>query len=729
MSNPPNKTSLPTEDQILEIINKGERPISRRELARHFKLTTSNRRALGALLEKLATGGKIHRGRGKNYFSLDHLPRVSVLEVTGLDDGGEPILKLVDKRFGKTNKKIYVNNHSPSSPAPGIGDRLLAKLELNKHGISASVIKVLENRPNIFIGVLNSQSDCGFVNPSDRRLKASFIINNREINGASDGDLVRCETVPGYEMGHPHARILKSYGNSKSATAIIPAIIAKHEIPYRFHKAELLKAKQTQATSMKSRVDLRHLPLVTIDDETARDFDDAVWAQRTQSDDGWHILIAIADVSSYVTPGDPLDKVARNRGNSVYFPNTVIPMLPENLSNGWCSLIPHEDRPCLAVDIWIDDQGNKQQHKFSRCMIKSAARLTYSEVQNIHNGTSEADKKISPKVIENLFGAFFSLNHNKKNRGAIDFDRPEHRVSLSKDGSIIGIEKRSRLDSHRLIEEFMILANVCAAETLEELKIPCMYRVHEDPAPDRVIALRTYLKFLKINLGGGQAVKPRNFANLLEKIKDRPDFLGIQDAILRCQSQALYSPNNVGHFGLALRRYAHFTSPIRRYSDLLIHRALISGLKLGAGGLKPDDAKDFVKIGEHISKTERRAMAAERDAFDRLAACYFYDQEGRIFDAHITGVERFGIFAEIYGVGVSGFMPISLLGDRYYRFDSDRRALSADGTSKKYCLGDFIKVRLKEVNRATGGLLIEPAKQNNKKKKRNSNNRRKIRNN
>ncbi|MEE2654314.1 MAG: ribonuclease R [Pseudomonadota bacterium] len=713
------RNSLPTEKQLIEFIKKGKRPISRRELVKHFKLTTSNRRALGVLLENLVNDGKIHRGRGKNYFSPDHVPSVSILQVTGLDDGGEPILKLADKRFEKSKKKIYVNNRSLSGPAPGVGDRVLAKLEPNKHGFSARVIKVLESSPNNFIGVFNSQSDCGLVDPSDRRLKATFIINNKEINGASDGDLVQCETVPGYEIGHPHARILKSFGNSKLATAIIPAIIAKHEIPYRFNKVELVKAKQSGATSMKNRVDLRHIPFVTVDDETARDFDDAVWAQRTPNDNGWHILIAIADVSSYVTPGDPLDKVARDRGNSVYFPNTVIPMLPEDLSNGWCSLVPNEDRPCLAVDILIDDQGNKQKHKFIRCMIRSAARLTYSEVQDIHNRTLEPNNNISNELIENLFGAFFSLNQNKNNRGTINFDRPEHQISLSKAGSVLGIGERHRLDSHRLIEEFMVLANVCAAETLEKFKTPCMYRDHEEPTPERVVALRKYLKFLKIKLGGGQTVKPRDFSILIEKIKNRPDFLGIQDAILRCQSQAFYSPNNFGHFGLALRRYAHFTSPIRRYSDLLVHRALITALNLGTGGLEADDIDDFDKIGEHISMTERRAIAAERDAFDRLVASYLYDQEGSLFDAHIMGVERFGLFAEIVGIGVSGFMPISLLKDGYYQFDSDRRTLFTEGTRKKYCLGDSIKVRLKEVNIATGRLLLEPVKQyrNNKKRK------------
>jgi ribonuclease R len=351
-------------------------------------------------------------------------------------------------------------------------------------------------------------------------------------------------------------------------------------------------------------------------------------------------------------------------------------------------------------------------------MMRSAARLTYNQVQNLRNDIIEEDTPSVPaNLITNLYGAFDALNDARHARGVIDLDLPERKIRVEQDGTISGVDVRIRLDSHRLIEEFMILANVCAAETLEATKMPCMYRTHDDPAPDRVVALRKFLKTIGLDLGGGQAVRPRHFAHLLQKAKVRPDFMGIQDAILRCQSQAVYSPNNAGHFGLALRRYAHFTSPIRRYSDLLVHRALILGLNLGDGGLVNEDADDFPGIGEHISTTERRAMAAERDAFDRLATIYLSERVGAEFNARITGVERFGLFAELLDIGASGLIPVSTLEGGYYRFDEDRRGLFIDGSNTGYKLGQFLKVRLKEANIATGGLLIEPAEQKTKKNK------------
>ena len=718
MADPKTSGSLPTEKALVELINKSGKALGRRALARSFKLATSERRALGSMLETLAEAGKIRRGRNRRYMATDHLPSVSVLEVSGLDDDGDLILRPTDQRFEKAPPQIRVNTRGLKGPAPGIGDKVLARLEQKRGGYLAHIIKRLEQRPSNIIGIFRQHPDSGIVEPADRRLKTNFMVNSRETGGAEDGELVECETAPGREHGLPLARVIAKFGDSSNPSSIVPALIAKHELPKTFPAPAIQQAKQAGAASMDGREDLREVPLVTIDDETAQDFDDAVWAERNDDDDGWHLMVAIADVASYVHPDDALDKVAQERGNSVYFPTTVIPMLPEELSNGWCSLVPNEDRPCLTVDIWIDDKGQKSRHEFRRAMMRSAARLTYNQVQNLRNDIIEEDTPSVPaNLITNLYGAFDVLNDARHARGVIDLDLPERKIRVEQDGTISGVDVRIRLDSHRLIEEFMILANVCAAETLEATKMPCMYRTHDDPAPDRVVALRKFLKTIGLDLGGGQAVRPRHFAHLLKKAMGRPDFMGIQDAILRCQSQAVYSSNNAGHFGLALRRYAHFTSPIRRYSDLLVHRALILGLNLGDGGLVNEDADDFPGIGGHISTTERRAMAAERDAFDRLATIYLSERVGAEFNARITGVERFGLFAELLDIGASGLIPVSTLEGGYYRFDEDRRGLFIDGSNTGYKLGQFLKVRLKEANIATGGLLIEPAEQKTEKNK------------
>ena len=708
--------SLPTEEALIEYISKSGKSLSRRELARNYKLATSDRRALGALLEALSDAGKIRRGRGKRYMANTHLPSVSVLEVSGIDEDGDIVLRPTDQRFEKAPPQIRINMRGFKGPAPGIGNRVLARLEKKQGGYLAHIIKQLEQRPSNIIGIFRRHPDSGIVEPADRRLKTNYMINNRDTGGAENGELVECETIPGREYGLPLARIIERFGNSEDPSSIVPALIAKHEIPKTFSAAALRQAEQSGAASLEGRDDLRDIPLVTIDDETARDFDDAVWAERNETDDGWHLIVAIADVAAYVRPEDALDKVAQERGNSVYFPTTVIPMLPEQLSNGWCSLLPDEDRPCLAVDIWIDDKGQKTRHQFRRGMMRSAARLTYNLVQNMRDGmVKDSPPAVPLNIISGLFGAFEALNQARNARGVIDLDLPERKIAIDEHGTISGVDIRVRLDSHRLIEEFMILANVCAAETLESLNMPCMYRVHDDPAADRVAALRKYLKTVGLDLGGGQAVRPRHFASLLRSAKGRADFMGIQDAILRSQAQAVYSPSNVGHFGLALRRYAHFTSPIRRYADLLVHRALIKGLHLGDDGLDIEDADDFPRIGEHISMTERRAMSAERDAFDRLATIYLSDQVGAEFNARITGVERFGLFAELVDIGASGLIPVSTLEGGYFRLDSDRRGLFIDGSKTGYQLGQFIKVRLKEANIATGGLVIEPAEQLSKK--------------
>ena len=459
------------------------------------------------------------------------------------------------------------------------------------------------------------------------------------------------------------------------------------------------------------RTDLRDVPLVTIDGPDARDFDDAVWAEADpdpKNPGGWHILVAIADVAWYVRPDSALDRAAYERGNSAYFPDRVVPMLPEALSNGWCSLKPNENRPCLAAELWIDADGNARRHRFSRGLMRSAARLTYEQAQAAHDG--KPDDMTGPlvePVIGPLYGAFTALLAVREGRGTLDLDLPDRQVVLDKSGAVAAIEPRARLDSHRLIEEFMIAANVAAAEQIEALRQPCMYRVHDQPDPVKIEALRQILDSLGLRLARGQVIRPHYLTRLLRQVKDVPARHMVNELILRAQSQAIYTPDNIGHFGLALTRYAHFTSPIRRYADLLVHRALIRGLKLGEGGLPDEAGPRFAEFGTHVSTTERRAAAAERDAVDRFTAAFLQDRVGAVFAAVIGGVTRFGLFVSLDETGADGLVPMSLLPDDYYDHVEAEHCLVGRRWGRTYRLGERVSARLLEAEPLTGGLVLE----------------------
>jgi ribonuclease R len=418
-------------------------------------------------------------------------------------------------------------------------------------------------------------------------------------------------------------------------------------------------------------------------------------------------LVAIADVAWYVRPGDPLDKEARERGNSVYFPDRVVPMLPEALSNGWCSLVPGEDRPCLAAHLQIDADGNLLGHRFERGMMRSAARLTYTQVQEAREGRPDnATGPLRETVIDPLYGAYEALARARAGRGVLELNLPERRVVIGEDGAVVRVETRERFDSHKLIEEFMICANVAAAEKLEDRKRPCVYRVHDQPSREKLEALRQFLDTLGIKFPRGQVVRAKDINRILAKAEGRSDARMINEVVLRSQAQAIYDPENIGHFGLALRRYCHFTSPIRRYADLLIHRALIEGLGLGAGGLG-GDIPDLAGVSEHISATERRAATAERDAIDRFTAGYLAEKVGAVFAGRINGVTRFGLFVTLDESGGDGLVPMSSLPDDYYVHDEKNHRLVGRSTGRTFHLGDAVEVRLAEANPITGGLILE----------------------
>ncbi|MPY70789.1 MAG: ribonuclease R [Alphaproteobacteria bacterium] len=703
---------FPSRDDVAAFIRGRNGEVNKREIAHAFKLGPGDRHALNRLLDALAEDGVIAPQAGRDKRGGGALPAVGVVEVVRIDEDGEAIAFPAAWRGKGPAPHIRIAADRRGGLAPGIGERVLARLEQDGAGYVARVMKRIEARPRSVIGVFRAEKSGGWLEPTDKRLKTNFPIAAGDTGDAAEGELVLCETRPPSRGGGPAAAVVREViGHIDAPRAASLIAIHTHGIPTDFTDEAVAQAESAEPAPMGARLDLRDVPLVTIDGADARDFDDAVWAapdDDPENPGGWHLRVAIADVAWYVRPGDALDRCAYERGNSVYFPDRVVPMLPEALSNGLCSLRPDEERACLAVDIRIDAEGRKRRHVFHRAMMRSAVRLTYEAVQAARDAGGKPADALPDGLMDALYGAYAALHIQREQRGTVDLDLPERRAVMTEDGRIERIEARPRYDSHRLIEEFMICANVCAAETLESLRQPCMYRVHDEPAPDRLVALRRFLETLGYNLGGGQAVRPRHFAQLLKKVAGTPRAHAVNDAVLRSQAQAVYSPDNLGHFGLALRRYAHFTSPIRRYSDLLVHRALITGLKLGAGGLERNAAERFTEAGEHISGTERRAMMAERDTMDRLVAAWMEQHIGAEFSGRISGVERFGIFVRLDETGADGLLPASALGPERLRFDRARNMLSGRGAT--YRLGDAIRVRLAEAAPVTGGLLFAPAR-------------------
>jgi ribonuclease R len=509
-------------------------------------------------------------------------------------------------------------------------------------------------------------------------------------------------------MGLRSARVLERLGSMTDPRSVSLVSIHANDIPDVFPPEAIAQADAAMAAPLEGRVDLRKVPLVTIDGEDARDFDDAVWAEPDGK--GWHAIVAIADVAWYVRPGDALDVEALKRGNSVYFPDRVVPMLPEPLSNGWCSLKPNEDRPCVAVHMWLDAEGNRLRYRFERALMRSAARLTYTQVQRAFDGApDDLTRSLLDPVLRPLLGAWRALLAARQRRGVLELDIAERQVILGPDGRIARITTRARYDSHRLIEDFMIAANVAAAEQIEAVRQPCMYRVHDLPSPERLDALREVLDALGLHLPKGGRIVPAMFNQVLKKAAEMNEARMVNEMILRTQAQAAYSPNNLGHFGLALARYAHFTSPIRRYADLLVHRAIVAGLKLGDGGLPPIEPDEFVAIGEAISNTERRAATAERDALDRFTVLFMADRVGATFEGTISGVARFGLFVKLDETGADGLLPASALPSDFYQHDEHKQSLTGRRSRHTYTLGDRIDVQLAEADTVTGSLVFRAA--------------------
>jgi ribonuclease R len=707
---------FPTRDQILAYLKEHPGAAGRREITRAFGVEGADRMKLRRLLNELERDGTLQRakrGRAPHDRARPRaLPEVVVLDVTDTDLDGEVLARPVAWDGAAPPPTIYLGPGRAGTPAVGVGDRVLARLKRSgPDEYVATPIRSLPRTAERMVGVFERRGDAGRIKPTDRRQRDELEVPRGDEGGARHGDLVLAELVPSARLGLRQARVVERLGVLGEPRSISLIAIHGHDIPVAFDPAALALASAAKPVSLDSRTDLRAVPLVTIDGADARDFDDAVFAEPDDdpaNPDGWHLTVAIADVAHYVKPGDALDQAAHERGNSVYFPDRVVPMLPEQLSNDLCSLRPHEDRACLAVHMWIDRDGNKLSHRFVRGLMRSAARLTYEQAQRAYERGAAADlPEPARRTIAPLYGAFRALARAREARGTLDLDLVERQVIVDAAGAVSAIVPRPRLDSHRLIEEFMILANVCAAETLEAAGQPCMYRIHDAPSTEKLEALRGFLDGLNIRFPKGQVVKPRNFMAILKRVADTPHQVLVNEVVLRSQAQAAYSPHNIGHFGLALRRYAHFTSPIRRYADLLVHRGLIKALGLGPDGL-PDGLKAaaFETIGDAISATERRAAQAEREVVDRYTAAYLAAHVGASFAGRISGVTRFGLFVKLSETGADGLVPMRALPTDYYHHDERHHRLVGKRTRRTFTLGDPVEVRLAEADVVTGGLIM-----------------------
>ena len=731
---------LPSIAQLQVFLGGARAKVGRNEIARHFGLTSEQRPALRALLASMQEAGIAApagtrrpadpegrpvgrpegkptprrdtrpgarpegRPEGRHEGRHEALPDMLPVEVFGTDADGEPLARPLNWQGEGRPPLIYMRPEAAGQPALAPGERVLARLKPlgggKYEGRSFKRLGGPQDAPARILGIVQN----GQIVPTDKKQKGHWHMVGSE---AREGDIVLAEPAPqgaGRHFGPKPARVTEVLGRMGEAKSVSLICIHAHGIPTEFPAEAVAQAEAARGTALGKRTDLRATPLVTIDGEDARDFDDAVFAEADGS--GWRIIVAIADVAHYVRPGTALDLEARRRGNSVYFPDRVVPMLPEALSNGWCSLRPKEDRGCLFVEMRFTADGEKIGHRFGRGLMRSVARLTYEELQ------AARDEAREPQDLEaghtaRLYGAFEALLGARTRRGTLELDIPERRVVLSPEGEVLGVAPRPRLDSHKLIEEFMVAANVCAAEELERLVQPTMYRIHDRPSDQKLEGLRQFLQQFAINMPPGNQLHPRNFSHVLAMVKGAPHERLVNETVLRSQSQAAYAPDNIGHFGLALARYAHFTSPIRRYADLMIHRALIRGLKLGADGLTEAEATEMPAIADAITGTERRAAAAERDAVDRYLAAFMSSRVGETFSARISGVTRFGMFVAVDETGAQGMVPFSAMPEDRWEEDPATQSLVGRRTGLRFTLGDAVEVALREANAMTGAMQFQ----------------------
>lgn len=711
MSKPPKRPQgMPTREQVLDFIQASDTPAGKREIAKAFGLKGQEKIRLKALLKDMAEEGLID-GKKSAYHRMGGLPRVTVLRVVAIEDGeaiAEP--DTWDPEAPGRPPRLTVREPKPRGgrrpPALKRGDRILARTEESAAGWIAHPMKKLPARSEGLMGIVEiDRAGRAWLAPVDKRVRQAAPI--ADLGAAEAGQLVIAERIGRSERSG--VKVIEVVGDPLAPRAFSLIAIARHGIPHIFPEEVLDEAARAARLrlSEKTREDLRHLPIIAIDPADARDHDDAIWAEP-DGEGGFRAIIAIADVSFYVRPGSALDREARKRGNSVYFPDRVVPMLPEVLSADVCSLKEGEDRAAMACHLHINAEGKVTQFRFTRALVRIAQNLAYEQAQAL------IDAGEAPAHLANLWDAWRALAAARAARDPLELELPERRVVLDEEGRIAAIAIRERLDAHRVVEDFMIAANVAAAKALEVRAAPVVYRIHEPPSREKLIALRDYLATMGKKLALGQVVTPGLFNRMLRDIGDEAERALVMEAVLRSQTQAYYGPVNAGHFGLSLGSYAHFTSPIRRYADLLVHRALVDayGLEQPAPpgglptttGLSERDRASLSQVSEAISQTERRAMEAERETIDRYVAAWLSGRVGEVFETRITGVQAFGFFATIIGLGGDGLVPISTLGSEYFRHEEAAQALVGSESGTTYAVGDSLRLRLAEANPLTGAL-------------------------
>jgi len=712
---------FPGRDAIVAFIRANPGKIGTREIAREFGLKNADRVELKRILRELADEGAIAK-RGRKIDEPTALPPTVIADITGRDTDGELLATPTewDTEEGGPAPKIRI--HVPRRPQPGtaagVGDRALMRIEKLDEGDGAlyrgRVIKVIDHARTRLLGIFRKAPDGGgrLVPVDKKQAGRELNIAPPDTGGAEDGDLVSVDLVRTRGYGLASGKVKERLGSLSSEKAISLIAIHAHEIPQAFSPGALREAEQAQPASLKGREDWRDLPLVTIDPPDAKDHDDAVHA--APDDDptnkgGYIVHVAIADVAFYVRPGSALDRDALTRGNSVYFPDRVVPMLPERISNDLCSLVPGQPRGALAVRMVIGHDGRKRSHSFHRVLMRSAAKLNYAQAQAAIDGRpDDTTGPLLEPILKPLYAAYALVKLARDERDPLDLDLPERKILLKPDGSVDRVIVPERLDAHRLIEEFMILANVAAAEMLEKKALPLIYRVHDEPSQEKVHNLQEFLKTLDLPFAKSGALRPSLFNRVLGQVRGEDYEPLVNEVVLRSQAQAEYSAENYGHFGLNLRRYAHFTSPIRRYADLIVHRALIRALGLGEGALpETETLESLSEVAAQISVTERRAMKAERETADRLIAHFLADRIGATFQGRISGVTRAGLFVKLSDTGADGLIPIRTLGTEYYNYDETRHALVGSRSGAMHRLGDVVDVRLVEAAPVAGALRFE----------------------
>lgn len=705
--------NIPTKPEILEWISENPTLTAKRDIAKAFGIKGAARIDLKRVLKELEAEGHLEK-RKRSYQDPDRLPPVAVLQILGPDADGDLYAKPMEWQ-GEGVEPIVLMILRASDPALGEGDRILARLSVvtgEPHHYEARMIRRIGSNPSRVLGVFRRTSDGGRIVPIDKGADKEWQVAGDATHGAKDGELVEAEQAgPKNRMGLPRARIVERLGDPSAPKAVSLIAIHQHGIPDAFPDAVIAEADRAKPVDLDGREDLRDLPLITIDPSDARDHDDACYAHADDDPDnkGGHVVwVAIADVAAYVTPDSALDREARKRGNSTYFPDRVVPMLPDRLSGDLCSLHEGVPRACIAVRMKLDSDGNKLAHTFHRGLMRSPASLHYEEVQAAVDGApNDRTNALLEPVLRPLYDAYSVLVAARARRQPLDLDLPERRIELNEEGQVTSVNFKDRLDAHRLIEEFMVLANVAAAETLIAKKTPLLFRVHEEPSPEKLDALRETAQASGFNLAKGQVLKTAHLNRLLNDAAGSDEAELINISTLRSMTQAYYGPHNLGHFGLALQRYAHFTSPIRRYADLIVHRALITAHGWGKDGLRPEDYDTLDETGTHISDTERRSMIAERDTTDRYLAAYLSERVGSEFTGRISGIARFGMFVKLDETGADGLVPMRSIGNEYFHFDQESGTLMGSDSGVIISIGQRVIVRLAEAAPITGGIALE----------------------